>query len=294
MVALSSPNIRVRNIRPDFEKDVRRHWFGGNAFTSHMIHALSFQFPPGEAMFVRSVNHYRDKITDPQLRKAIRAFAAQESLHSKYHDEFNQWVAQRVPEAQAYCEAITQQIDGLYDRHAKKNPLTNLAITVALEHMTAIMARTFLRRSDILDKIDPQVRALLIWHAIEEIEHRAVAFDVFQTVSGSYRVRVLALIMATMGLFLTTAFYQCKLLFRDGELFHGRAALEHLSTTFGRNGFFTVLLGSYFDFFRRDFHPLQHQDNELIEEWSHKLKDLVPVQIMGKSDAEGEAKGVPA
>jgi len=275
------PSIQVRDIDPEF-KDAKRHWFGDSPYFSHLVHALSFQFPAGEAMFVKSVLAFRDRIKDPVLRKAVKAFVAQESLHSKYHEEFNAWVESCVPEAKQYRAAVTKQIDEAYDRMAAEDPMINLANTVALEHMTAIMARAVLRNREIIERMDPKVRPLLVWHAIEEIEHRSVAFDVYRHVGGSYRLRIWVMLFSTFHLALTTSRYHVKLLFRDGELFNVKALFHYIYENIKPGGFFRSLVGAYLDFFRKDFHPLQHQDDDLIAEWSKELEALVPVKVMGR------------
>jgi predicted metal-dependent hydrolase len=158
----------------------------------------------------------------------------------------------------------------------------NLAVTVALEHITAVMAATFLSRPDMLEKIHPEVRALFIWHAIEEVEHKSVAFDVYQKVGGSYRTRIGAMIMATLMLTAKTLYYQGKLLQNDGQLGNWKAGLQALRECFGAGGFFTVLRSRYLDFFRRDFHPSHHNDQELVESWQWKLAQLTSVKVIGR------------
>jgi len=274
--------INIRSIQPRFEVTPDLHWFGGNPFVSHLVHALSFLFPPGEEMFVKSVNHFKDQITDPDLRRAIKAFAGQEHLHSKSHHDFNLWIQKKIPEAEQYCQQIADDINRNYDRLEKKNPIINLAATVALEHITAVMAATFLSRPDMLEKIHPEVRSLFIWHAIEEVEHKSVAFDVYQAVGGGYRTRIWALIMSTMILFSKTLYYQGKLLQKDGQLGNWRAGVKALRECFGSGGFFTVLRSRYLDYFRKDFHPSQHNDQELVDAWQWKLAQLTSVKVIGR------------
>lgn len=274
--------INIRSIQPRYEATPDLHWFGGNPFTSHLVHALSFLFPPGEEMFVKSVNHFKDEITDPDLRRAIKAFAGQEHLHSKSHHDFNLWIQKRIPEAEHYCQRIADGINRNYNRLEKRRPIVNLAVTVALEHITAVMAATFLSRPDMLEKIHPEVRALFIWHAIEEVEHKSVAFDVYRAVGGTYLTRVWAMFMCTMILTGKTLYYQGKLLQNDGQLGNWRAGLQAMRECFGKGGFFTVLRSRYLDFFRRDFHPSKHNDQELVDTWQWKLSQLTAVKVIGR------------
>lgn len=279
-------SISIRSIKPKFEDATSRHWFGGNPFLSHMVHALSFLFPPGEETFVKSVNYYKDQITDPQLRKAVKAFAGQEFMHSKVHHDFNDWISSKIPAADEYCKRVAEDISNNYQRLEKKKPIANLAITVGLEHLTAIMAATFLRRPDILERISPDIRSLLIWHAIEEIEHKDVAFDVYKTVGGGYWLRVTTFLMSTFMIILNTTTIQARLLIKDGEWYNYRAALFALKQLFGSNGFFTEVSRSYFQYFKPSFHPSQQNDQELVEQWQLTLQTLTPVKISGKVELD--------
>jgi predicted metal-dependent hydrolase len=233
-------------------------------------------------MFVKSVNHFKDQVSDPDLRRAIKAFAGQEHLHSQSHHDFNLWIQKRIPEAELYCRRIAEGINRKYNRMEKHKPIVNLAVTVALEHITAVMAATFLSRPDMLDKIHPEIRALFIWHAIEEVEHKSVAFDVYQAVGGNYLTRVWAMFMCTMILTGKTLYYQGKLLQNDGQLGNWRAGLQAMRECFGKGGFFTVLRSRYLDFFRRDFHPSQHNDQALVDTWQWKLSQLTAVKVIGR------------
>ncbi|MFW7377746.1 MAG: metal-dependent hydrolase [Oligoflexus sp.] len=288
---IESNSITIRAIRPDFTQGVKQHWFDGNPYTTHMINTLSFQFPSGEENFVKSVNHYKNQITDKQLKKEIRGFIGQELLHGKTHQEFNDWVASRVPHAKEYCDRIAELANIRYNRALKRNPIINLAVTVGLEHITAIIAANFLRRPDILDKIDTKVRALLIWHAIEEIEHKSVAFDVFCAMKGSYFTRVISMLIATSVFIGQTAYFQTKLLIQDGELGNLKAAWNFLKETFGPRGFFTAIIIPYLKYFSPNFHPSQQDERKLVAQWSEKLGQLTPVKVNGRSDSSSLEKG---
>src|SRR5262249_14749586 len=87
-----------------------------------------------------------------------------------------------------------------YDLVEPRTPrMFRLSVTVALEHFTAILAENALRER-LLDHAHPALQRLLFWHAAEEIEHKAVALDVFQRMGGTYRMRMAGLAMATLGL----------------------------------------------------------------------------------------------
>lgn len=280
--ATKANTISIRSIQPSFEASQSTFWFGNNPFMTHMTNALSFQFPSGEDMFVRAVTHFKDQVENKELKRAIVAFAGQELMHGRLHDEFNTWIASRVPDAKTYFTDLAAASDARTAKSFAKDPLLPLAVTVALEHLTAIIAANFLRRTDISEMADPEVRPLLIWHAIEEIEHKNVAFDVYLAVKGTYGMRVLAMIGATCILGGQTAWYMTKLVHKDGQLFNLKALREFLHLCFGRKGFFTSTLKAYLHYFKPSFHPSQHQDQQLIEEWNDKLAESTPVRVTGQ------------
>jgi len=192
--------VRIEPRRMNFRfADVPRHWAGGNAMLTHLLNALSLTFPDGEQFFVDSVRAFRDRVTDPARRKEISGFIGQEAMHSLEHNTFNEMLeAQGYADEAAGGQAEAQRRIGHGQEYL--TPEQQLAATAALEHITAILAHGLLRDPELIESLDPSVRDLWIWHAIEETEHKAVAYDLFQDVSGDYRMRTGIFLTATSGL----------------------------------------------------------------------------------------------
>jgi predicted metal-dependent hydrolase len=183
--------------RPEFPFDtVSRWWFQGSPFVTHLANGMNFVFPAGERFFVRSVVHYRDRV-DPELRRRIDGFAGQEAWHGRSHAaafaaveahglEVRSWIA--------WYERVGYEVI-----EPRVSPAIRLATTAALEHFTAIFGELALD-TEMLDGADPAMRDLLSWHAAEEIEHRAVAFDVLQQVDRRWLTRAIGFVMATLTL----------------------------------------------------------------------------------------------
>ena len=153
-----------------------------------MAAGLSAVFPDGEDFFVRSVRHYRDDVTDPDLKRQVSGFIGQEAMHGREHRVFNDRLA-----ALGYpvkrIERFTKWGLGLRTKYAPAK--ANLAATAALEHFTATLAELVLTDDETRNMFgDNAVRDLFTWHALEESEHKAVAFDVYKAVGGSERLRV--------------------------------------------------------------------------------------------------------
>jgi predicted metal-dependent hydrolase len=234
-----------------------------------MMNALSSVFPPGEAFFVRSVQHYRDHIEEPELRAAMQAFGGQEGQHSRHHERH---VELLVGQGFRLIESRNRIMRRVMPWVNRNFPRFSLASTAALEHLTAIMARQMMRRPERwTGPMDPRMAPLWLWHAVEEAEHKAVAFDVLQRVAPSYPLRVVAMLLSVLDLFSETWLRTSYMLWVDGRLFEPRLWWRGLGFVWGREG---ILRGSGRDFlrwFRRDFHPDEVDDAELLAKWRPRV-----------------------
>src|SRR5690242_12717455 len=175
---------------------VPRHWIAGNAAATAISNGLNMLFPAGERFFVRSVNRYLDQITDDTLRAQVRAFFKQEGKHASAHDDFNAVLKAHGFRIEKFLARYTAMSRWIEDRLPGK---LNLAGTAAAEHFTAILADGAFR-DGVLDALDPRMQKLMAWHAAEEIEHKAVAFDVLRAIDDRYALRIAGLAYATVML----------------------------------------------------------------------------------------------
>jgi predicted metal-dependent hydrolase len=176
---------------------VPKRWFAGSAAATQVANGVNLLFPAGERFFVRSVRHYLDQLDDPDLIAQVKGFFGQEGRHAQAHERFFDTLRE-----QGYdIDAILEPYEALaYGRIEKRtSPALRLAVTVALEHFTAILAEDALDGGD-LEGAHPVMRQLLEWHALEELEHKAVAFDVLRAVNPSYALRVSGMALATLAL----------------------------------------------------------------------------------------------
>lgn len=248
---------RAPNARP-----ISRHWWGGDPFKTHFFDALSSTFPVGESFFVRSVRYYADRIEDPALQAEIRLFAGQEGQHSRLHEEH---VKLLLHNGYAAIESRNRLIDKILRWQNRRSPAVSLAVTAALEHLTAILARQLLNdRTDWLADMDPEMARLWRWHALEEAEHKSVAFDVLMRVEPSRLRRNLVMAIDTGGLALEVSGRMIYMFWKDGLLFSGPAWIRGWRFLFGRGGFLRGLGHEYRSWYRSDFHPDRIDDRALI------------------------------
>jgi predicted metal-dependent hydrolase len=241
----------------------------GDLISGHVIMALSSVFPDGEDYFVRSVRHYRDRITDPALKRQVSGFIGQEAVHGREHRVFNDRLAELGYPTKQY-ERFTKA--GLRFRERILPPISNLAATAALEHFTATLAELVLTREEIRDLMGADaVRDLFVWHALEESEHKAVAFDVYKAVGGGERLRVWTMnffrfgFVFGMGLAVVLSLLGDRSTYRKGSL---RRSWRRLKTSPLADRAIWVQLK---DYNRRDFHPDDSDTTELVESWRAKL-----------------------
>lgn len=270
-------SIRPRKPELPFSSTIPRHWFGGSAVATHIANGVNLLFPAGERFFVRSVKHYFERFRDdPEARAAIRGFFGQEGRHAREHERFFQVLEAQGYEIRGFLAMYERVTFGVLE--PLMPPALRLAVTAAAEHFTAIMANRALEY-DFLDTAHPVMRKLMLWHAAEEIEHKAVAFDVLQRVSPSYTLRAAGLFVAAVVLAAWWLGATRMLLSQDGiEPSRARRDLrklrEYRATKTGRP---TDSIGRYVflhgirSYLRRDFHPNDHDNYHLARAFLEQL-----------------------
>ncbi|HEY6473815.1 MAG TPA: metal-dependent hydrolase [Acidimicrobiales bacterium] len=269
----SNPAKLVPTRRMDFEasmQELPKHFAqGGDLIASHVIMALSSVFPDGEDYFVRSVRHYRDRVSDPALKRQVAGFIGQEAVHGREHRVFNERLAELGYPTKEY-ESVTRF--GLKIREKLLPAKSNLAATAALEHFTATLAELVLTNEEIRDLMGADsVRELFEWHALEESEHKAVAFDVYKAVGGGEKLRVWTMnffrfgFVVGIGLAVLLSLLRDRKTYRRGEL---RKSWKRVKASPIMD---PALWRQLKDYNRPDFHPDDSDTTELVETWKAEL-----------------------
>jgi hypothetical protein len=257
-------NITPRDRR--FGRGMRqdRWWMGGDPVGSAFYNALSATFPKGEAFFVESVRQFREG-TPPKLEQEIKAFVTQEVMHSREHVQFNK----RALEAGYDLTPLEERVEYRLSVTRARPPVVNLAATMCLEHFTAILAHQLLRNPSHLGRADAESAAMWRWHAIEEIEHKGVAYDTWLHATKHWPRRKRWTVKARVMLFVTRNFIVDRslgtlwLLRQDGIT--GVSAWARLLWfAWIRPGMLRRIFGAWFAFFLPRFHPWNHDDRPLI------------------------------
>jgi predicted metal-dependent hydrolase len=273
MAQTSDPTRQVPTRRISFEdslRDVPKHFAAdGDLILSHVAAALSAVFPPGEEFFVRSVRRFRDDITDPALKRQVSGFIGQETLHGREHRAFND----RLDEL-GYPTKTVERVTkwGLAQRERLMSPKANLAATAALEHFTATLAELLLSSEETRRLFGHEaVLNLFLWHALEESEHKAVAFDVYKLVGGSERTRVMTMNVLRYAFVLGMAIQISLALLLDRDTYR-RGNLRRSWRRFRRSPLVSRELWRQLgDYNRSDFHPDDRDTTALVERWRREL-----------------------
>ena len=264
---------RVPTRRMSFEEAlaaIPKHFAGGgDVVLSHYAAVLSGTFPEGEDFFVRSVRHYRDQITDPQLKQEVAGFIGQEAQHGRQHRVFNE----RLAELGYPTERIDRTVAKVLRKAEKtQSPIENLAVTAALEHFTATMAQLVLTNEEVRAMNgDNAVSKLFLWHALEEAEHKAVAFDVYRAVGGDEKLRIRTMKVVRKGFITGVIVDMARSIARDKQARKPSVLLPSLRRFVRSPWFSKGLLDALREYDRPGFHPNDIDDTALVTEWRERL-----------------------
>lgn len=255
----------------------QRWWAGGDPFATAFYNALSVTFPRGEAMFIESVRAFRDGVP-PKLEKDIRAFVTQEVIHTREHVAFNS----RVEDAGYDITFLNHQVDHVMDLIKSRPPIVNLCVTMALEHYTAILAKQFLEDPDAFRNAQGEEVDLWKWHAIEEIEHKGVAYDTWLHATRDWsrlkrwRMKSMLMLLVSINFWKNRYIGMLNLLAQDG-ITGWKAHRGLLWFLLGTPGTVRKLIRPWATYFLPGFHPWKEDDRYLI----------------GKFDSDYEAARTP-
>lgn len=273
-------DIEVRALDWTFTDDIPDFWYDNNAFATMLLAAFSITLPEGEKQFIRSVRHYQAQIRNPDLKRRVKAFIHQEAHHAKVHSELNALLKRKG----FAVDKVLEDLKRVIDKERSLSTKAQLALTVTAEHFTAILADYFLNKHpEELDKMHPELASLWAWHAIEEIEHKSVAFDVYMELFGDRRY--LRRLMALQTGYISHQMFRHMMMFAkdSGELYKPKSLVKGL-WYFAKPG--SILWSSSIDFlhfFGRDFHPWHLDNSAAVQEGIRHYLDLSSVStIRGK------------
>lgn len=264
-----------RDLKFQLPADRIADWHSLGPYVSHFMNTLSVFFPEGERFFIHAVRHYRGEIDDEQLKQAVTGFIGQEAMHGREHEEYNGAVAAAgypVKEMEARVTALLEEVKA----NAPKS--VQLAATIALEHFTAMLADKLLDDDAVLGGAEPHYARLWRWHALEETEHKAVAFDVWDSVMGrgprAYLHRAAGMLAATILFWALVTVFYARILRAEGKLTDLRGWGRMWQVHFGSIGFMRKMILPWADYFRPGFHPWDHDNSHFLEQMEEFVAEV--------------------
>jgi predicted metal-dependent hydrolase len=260
-----APRLPVRRLRVDLSRGFERLWNGGDAFRTHYLNALSMSFPVGEQFFIDSVRKGVSMLpADEQARWAgeLRGFVGQEATHRFLHAQFNAelerqglrnrwqvWAAKRI------------------ERSARLHPINHVAVTAGYEHFTAVLATGVLTHPEWLAGASPELALLWRWHAVEETEHKSVAFDLYRAMGGSERRRILWYVYLTLQFLVESTLQTWLNLWHAGCWWRPATWGQGLRFLFGARGVWRASFVPLLQYLRPGFHPAQLGNPAEMAQW---------------------------
>ena len=277
--ATTTPHLADMSIRPRDRRFGRgsatpRVWHGGRVEATAIYNALSTTFPLGEAFFVESVRQFRDG-APPKLAEEIKAFTTQEAIHSREHDAFNKRAQQSGYDLSKLEARVRERLAITKGRP----PVASLAATMALEHFTAILAHELLADPRHLAGAERETAELWRWHAAEEIEHKAVAYDTWLHATRDWprwkrwKVKAKVMLLVTRNFLVDRTAGAIELMRQDGVtgLRAWRVLLTYLWV---RPGMFRKIAGAWLRYFLPGFHPWDEDDRHLLAAYEAASKGV--------------------
>lgn len=263
--AHTTDTMTVRHLEVDLSQGFERYWNGGDAYRSTVFNALSFMFPVGEQFFIDSVRRYAKEVEQQgqtELLRDIKLFIGQEATHRHLHRQYNDQLIQL-----GYGDWVERTLQKVINFFGDKTPRPDLAATVAYEHYTALLGDGLLRHASWTEHMSPTMKSVWMWHAAEESEHKAVAFDTYQATGGGYGLRVLMFLFVTFEFFVYTFVQTSIMLHHDRQLFKWRTWRSAIGMWWGKDGIVWHMLPHWLAYFKPGFHPWQHDNHELLQRW---------------------------
>lgn len=266
--------VTPRKLNVAFPDSIPRYWFNGSPFLTHMLNVYTLLIPDNESYYIRQLKRCMKEIEDPRLKTQLLRFFRQEGQHGIEHKAFWTNLEQQGIRHQGFIRAVNWFFYGVLEPILPRP--VHLANIACIEHINAYLGHFYLSRGQ-LEGADGHMRLLFEWHFAEEIEHKAVAFDVFQTVGGSYPVRLLSAVLVFPMFYIILTAGTFYLLVRDGQLLR-RRTWRDLGRYLFSDGALVHDLRNIGRYLMPGFHPRQIHDYSLARDFLHRAASKGYVQ----------------
>jgi uncharacterized protein len=239
-----------------------------------MFGAMSLVFPEGERFFIRAVKHFAGQIKDENLAQDVKNFIGQEAQHGKLHETFNKAVLGHEYDIEPFLKWYKSTMFDFVEEKATQllGKELALSVTAAAEHFTATWAAHGLSSGYLEEHIKNQeLLDFMQWHAVEEIEHKHVAFDVLQEINDSYLLRVAGMLFCAVLLpfVISAAFVSLAAQAKNLDIF----AFFRDGFSEGKNGsIMSSFLPAIVEYLKPGFHPSDHDDYAMARRVAERIE----------------------
>lgn len=251
-------------------------WRDPDPVVTHAFDALSLLIPWGEGHIIEVAGKAiatSDLSAHADLKRLVENVIAQESIHSRQHLRYNELLRPRghvgdFGRLQRLHREAMQRLHRV--THRRFSYLTRLAFVCAFEHYTAVIGDFILDHAPALAHAPEELRLVWGWHAVEEVEHKAVCFDLYRACGGGEFRRIAVFTLASIEFAALFTIIYFKLMRQDGTWRIGRiaASLKRiLPALFGSAGIGRHLLRHFFHYLHPRFHPWDHDNREKARLW---------------------------
>lgn len=269
---LNKSDIQPRRMDFEFDPAIPRYWFDHSQFKSVLLTALSCTFPEGERFFLRSVRHYQPMLHSETLKEEVKGFIGQEAHHGNEHERFNALMQMKGMPTEKVSNFV---LEGLKWQAKHMSRERQLAKTCALEHFTAMLAESILENPEFLKGMDERMLPLWLWHAVEESEHKSVAFDVYQEQVDNYWTRVSEMALTSVEFAGFTIFHYFQLRAEMDDPTDWASIRKGFNWMLGSKGILRSLGPAYLSYYKRSFHPSQRDSRDLRNAGLKKLAAML-------------------
>lgn len=268
-----APGIVARDLHFNISAHAKRHWFGGDPMQTAVVDSFSIFLPEGERFFIRALKRYAKSAGDDALSAEIRGYAVQEAYHTREHEDYNRSLVDLGYDLEKMEARVKWAL------RDNKDPILNVAVTCAIEHLTATFSIAMLRDRDVLFRdAEPAYRRLWTWHALEELEHAAVALHVYDKATEhrpgwqNYLMRVLAMNSVLIPFFTILLLNISSMAKTDGIRRGPGLWWRFFKVAWVEPGYLRLGFRSFLRYYSPWFDPTKTVDPDLVEKGRALLK----------------------
>jgi predicted metal-dependent hydrolase len=258
--APSPREVRPRHTAFHFPASLPRHWAGGSAAKTALFNAVNLFIVPFEDFMVRVMRAELPHLREEGLRRQVRGFMGQEATHARAHERYVDNLRAQGYRVDGYLGAAGWTFSVALERWMGAR--VSGAAIAGFEHLTALLAEVALD-GDLLEDCEPALREVWAWHAAEELEHKALAFDLLAARGGGYGLRAAGALLGAAVVAGFIAAGMALLLWQDRALLRRSTWRDVWALFFGRYRIAPRGAVMFARYFRPAFHPLERDTDHL-------------------------------